>query len=61
MIYFLAFFCLFIVYQLLALHFSCYLQGNLILSDLGLGDKRIYHATLNGNLSQMRVFHQKEE
>jgi lysophosphatidylcholine acyltransferase/lyso-PAF acetyltransferase len=36
-------------------------EGNLILSDLGLGDKRIYHATLNGNLSQMRVFHQKEE
>ncbi|XP_018445643.1 lysophospholipid acyltransferase LPEAT1 isoform X2 [Raphanus sativus] len=23
-------------------------KGNLILSDLGLGDKRIYHATLNG-------------
>ncbi|KFK42481.1 hypothetical protein AALP_AA2G262600 [Arabis alpina] len=23
-------------------------EGNLILSDLGLGDKRIYHATLNG-------------
>ncbi|KAL0867383.1 hypothetical protein Bca101_046501 [Brassica carinata] len=36
-------------------------EGNLILSDLGLGDKRIYHATLNGNLSQLRVFHQKEE
>ncbi|VVB11551.1 unnamed protein product [Arabis nemorensis] len=36
-------------------------EGNLILSDLGLGDKRIYHATLNGNLSQIRVFHQKEE
>ncbi|KAG2325982.1 hypothetical protein Bca52824_008710 [Brassica carinata] len=36
-------------------------EGNLILSDLGLGDKRIYHATLNGNLSQLRVFHQKED
>ncbi|XP_013591127.1 PREDICTED: lysophospholipid acyltransferase LPEAT1 isoform X1 [Brassica oleracea var. oleracea] len=36
-------------------------EGNLILSDLGLGDKRIYHATLNGNLSHLRVFHQKEE
>ncbi|KAL0725900.1 hypothetical protein Bca4012_040499 [Brassica carinata] len=36
-------------------------EGNLILSELGLGDKRIYHATLNGNLSQLRVFHQKEE
>ncbi|KAH0920468.1 hypothetical protein HID58_028128 [Brassica napus] len=36
-------------------------EGNMILSDLGLGDKRIYHATLNGNLSQLRVFHQKEE
>ncbi|XP_010417643.1 PREDICTED: lysophospholipid acyltransferase LPEAT1 isoform X1 [Camelina sativa] len=36
-------------------------EGNLILSDLGLGDKRIYHATLNGNLSQTRDFHQKEE
>ncbi|KAG2324508.1 hypothetical protein Bca4012_039021 [Brassica carinata] len=36
-------------------------EGNLILSDLGLGDKRIYHATLNGNLRQLRVFHQKEE
>lgn len=40
---------------------SCYLQGNLILSELGLSDKRIYHATLNGNLSQTRDFHQKEE
>ncbi|CAN8233611.1 unnamed protein product [Cochlearia groenlandica] len=36
-------------------------EGNMILSDLGLGDKRIYHATLNGNLSQLRVFHEKEE
>ncbi|KAF3518365.1 hypothetical protein DY000_02062122 [Brassica cretica] len=36
-------------------------EGNLSLSDLGLGDKRIYHATLNGNLRQLRVFHQKEE
>ncbi|KAJ0231765.1 hypothetical protein HA466_0296280 [Hirschfeldia incana] len=36
-------------------------EGNMILSDLGLGDKRIYHATLNGNLSKLRVFHQKEE
>ncbi|CAH8258724.1 unnamed protein product [Arabidopsis lyrata] len=36
-------------------------EGNLILSELGLSDKRIYHATLNGNLSQTRDFHQKEE
>ncbi|XP_010532073.1 PREDICTED: lysophospholipid acyltransferase LPEAT1-like isoform X2 [Tarenaya hassleriana] len=36
-------------------------EGNLILSDLGLNDKRIYHATLNGNLSLTSVFHQKEE
>lgn len=44
----------------LCFSFCCF-QGNLILSDLGLGDKRIYHATLNGNLSQTRDFHQKEE
>lgn len=25
------------------------LQGNLILSDIGLAEKRIYHSALNGN------------
>lgn len=37
------------------------LQGNLILSDIGLAEKRIYHAALNGNNSLTSVLHQKEE
>ena len=36
-------------------------QGNLILSDIGLAEKRIYHAALNGNNSLPSVLHQKDE
>ncbi|XP_042519012.1 lysophospholipid acyltransferase LPEAT1-like isoform X3 [Macadamia integrifolia] len=36
-------------------------EGNLTMSDIGLAEKRIYHATLNGNNSQPRVLHQKED
>jgi lysophosphatidylcholine acyltransferase / lyso-PAF acetyltransferase len=35
-------------------------QGNLILSDLGLAEKRVYHAALNGN-SLARALHQKDD
>ncbi|WVZ98146.1 hypothetical protein U9M48_043616 [Paspalum notatum var. saurae] len=35
-------------------------EGNLILSDLGLADKRVYHAALNGN-SLARALHQKDD
>lgn len=42
----------------LPVHFS--LQGNLILSDIGLAEKRVYHAALNGN-SLPRVLHQKDD
>jgi len=35
-------------------------QGNLILSDLGLAEKRVYHAALNGN-SLPRALHQKDD
>ncbi|CBI30954.3 unnamed protein product, partial [Vitis vinifera] len=34
-------------------------EGNMILSDIGLVEKRIYHATLNGNNSLCNVLHQK--
>lgn len=40
--------------------FFC-LQGNLKLSDIGLAEKRIYHAALNGNNSLPRVLHHKED
>ncbi|XP_052188555.1 lysophospholipid acyltransferase LPEAT1-like isoform X4 [Diospyros lotus] len=36
-------------------------EGNLILSDIGLAEKRIYHAALNGNNSLHSVLHQKDE
>ncbi|KAF8405179.1 hypothetical protein HHK36_010079 [Tetracentron sinense] len=36
-------------------------EGNLILSDIGLAEKRIYHAALNGNNSLPSVLHQKDE
>lgn len=36
------------------------LQGDLILSDLGLAEKRVYHAALNGNCLP-RVLHPKDE
>lgn len=35
------------------------LQGNLILSDIGLAEKRVYHAALNGNISMPTVLHHK--
>lgn len=35
-------------------------EGNLLLSDIGLPEKRIYHAALNGN-SLPRVLHQKDD
>lgn len=38
---------------------SCF-QGNLILSDLGLAEKRVYHAALNGNCPP-RALHQKDD
>ncbi|CBI31284.3 unnamed protein product, partial [Vitis vinifera] len=34
-------------------------EGNMILSDIGLAEKRINHATLNGNNSLPSVLHQK--
>ncbi|KAK8959963.1 Lysophospholipid acyltransferase LPEAT1 [Platanthera guangdongensis] len=35
-------------------------EGNLIFSDIGLPEKRVYHAALNGN-SLPCVLHQKDE
>ncbi|OEL32380.1 Lysophospholipid acyltransferase LPEAT1 [Dichanthelium oligosanthes] len=35
-------------------------EGNLVLSDLGLAEKRVYHAALNGN-SLPRALHQKDD
>ncbi|KAJ0024926.1 hypothetical protein Pint_08916 [Pistacia integerrima] len=35
--------------------------GNLIMSDIGLAEKRIYHAALNGNNSLPSVLHQKDD
>lgn len=35
-------------------------EGNLILSDIGLPEKRVYHSALNGN-SLPRVIHQKDD
>jgi len=37
------------------------LQGNLILSDIGLAEKRIYHAALNGNNSLPSVLRPKDD
>ncbi|KAK6256702.1 hypothetical protein QUC31_000161 [Theobroma cacao] len=36
-------------------------EGNLILSDIGLAEKRTYHAALNGNNSLPSVLHQKDD
>ncbi|XP_075518868.1 lysophospholipid acyltransferase LPEAT1-like isoform X1 [Primulina tabacum] len=36
-------------------------EGNLILSDIGLAEKRAYHAALNGNISMPTVLHQKDD
>ncbi|XP_072983319.1 lysophospholipid acyltransferase LPEAT1-like isoform X1 [Typha latifolia] len=35
-------------------------EGGLVLSDIGLAEKRVYHAALNGN-SLPRVLHQKDD
>ncbi|KAK6130962.1 hypothetical protein DH2020_035288 [Rehmannia glutinosa] len=36
-------------------------EGNLILSDIGLAEKRVYHAALNGNINMPTVLHQKDD
>ncbi|XP_015575280.1 lysophospholipid acyltransferase LPEAT1 isoform X2 [Ricinus communis] len=36
-------------------------EGNLIMSDIGLAEKRVYHAALNGNNSLPSVLHQKDD
>ncbi|KAK3231568.1 hypothetical protein Dsin_003449 [Dipteronia sinensis] len=36
-------------------------EGNMIMSDIGLAEKRIYHAALNGNNSLPTVLHQKDD
>ncbi|KAG8377742.1 hypothetical protein BUALT_Bualt08G0064600 [Buddleja alternifolia] len=36
-------------------------KGNLILSDIGLAEKRVYHAALNGNIRMPTVLHQKDD
>ncbi|CAK7347687.1 unnamed protein product [Dovyalis caffra] len=36
-------------------------EGNLKMSDIGLAEKRIYHAALNGNNSLPTVLHQKDD
>ncbi|KAL6511733.1 hypothetical protein OROGR_021330 [Orobanche gracilis] len=36
-------------------------EGNLILSGIGLAEKRVYHAALNGNIRMPSVLHQKAD
>lgn len=36
-------------------------EGNLLMSDIGLAEKRVYHAALNGNNSLPSVLHQKDD
>ncbi|PON40457.1 Phospholipid/glycerol acyltransferase [Parasponia andersonii] len=36
-------------------------EGNLVMSDIGLAEKRIYHGALNGNNSLPTVLHQKDD
>ncbi|XP_071923622.1 lysophospholipid acyltransferase LPEAT1 isoform X4 [Coffea arabica] len=36
-------------------------EGGLVLSDIGLAEKRVYHAALNGNTSIPTVLHQKDD
>lgn len=48
-------------YVLMGDRIPLFLQGNLILSDIGLAEKRVYHAALNGNNSMPTVFHQKDD
>jgi lysophosphatidylcholine acyltransferase/lyso-PAF acetyltransferase len=38
-----------------------FLQGNLILSNLGLAEKRVYHAALNGSSLPGASRHQKDD
>jgi lysophosphatidylcholine acyltransferase/lyso-PAF acetyltransferase len=47
-------------FLLLLLLLFC-VQGNLIMSDIGLAEKRVYHAALNGNNSLPSVLHQKDD
>lgn len=42
-------------------HLFLSMQGNMIMSDIGLAEKRVYHAALNGNNSMSTVYHQKDE
>lgn len=37
------------------------LQGKMTQSDIGLAEKRVYHAALNGNNSRPSVLHQKDD
>lgn len=36
-------------------------EGNLVMSDIGLAEKRVYHAALNGNNRLPSVLHQKDD
>ncbi|XP_024162949.1 lysophospholipid acyltransferase LPEAT1 isoform X1 [Rosa chinensis] len=36
-------------------------EGSMTLSDIGLAEKRVYHAALNGNNSHPSVLHQKDD
>ncbi|KAM1617300.1 hypothetical protein TB2_015940 [Malus domestica] len=36
-------------------------EGNMTLADIGLAEKRVYHAALNGNNSHPSVLHQKDD
>ncbi|KAF2299903.1 hypothetical protein GH714_005906 [Hevea brasiliensis] len=36
-------------------------EGDLVMSDIGLAEKRVYHAALNGNNSLPSVLHQKDD
>ena len=41
--------------------FLFYTQGNMTLADIGLAEKRVYRAALNGNNSHPSVLHQKDD
>ncbi|XP_021612847.1 lysophospholipid acyltransferase LPEAT1 isoform X3 [Manihot esculenta] len=36
-------------------------EGDLVMSDIGLAEKRVYHAALNGNNSLPSILHQKDD
>lgn len=48
------------VVYLLIFFIISHVQGKLVLSDIGLAEKRVYHAALNGN-SLPSVLRQKED